>query len=196
VATAIGSLGLAAGGTAGGPLVTAITGDPALAGVPVALLVIGSPAAALLISRRSVRAGRTASLALGYVAGGLGALVVVAAAALGSAGAMLAGSTLLGSANAAVFLTRYAAAEAVPERARGRALGGVLMATAVGCCGQPEPPGPRRRGGARALGLPRLAGLYVVAPVAFSAAAAVLAVIPAPPAPAAGALTRTRSARR
>jgi hypothetical protein len=47
VATAIGSLGLAAGGTAGGPLVTAINGDRALAGVPVALLVIGSAAAAL-----------------------------------------------------------------------------------------------------------------------------------------------------
>jgi MFS family permease len=179
-ASGIGSLGLAAGGTAGGPLIAAISGDRALAGLPVALLVIGSAAAALLISRRSARAGRTGSLALGYVAGAIGSLVVVGAAALGSVAALLAGSTLLGAANAAVFLTRYAATDVAAPAARGRALGSVLTATAVGAVTSPNLLGPAGAL-AHALGLPRLAGLYLVAPLAYTTAAAALAAIPAPP---------------
>ena len=82
-------------------------------------------------------AGRGAGLVLGYAIGVLGALVVVAAATLGGFLAMLAGSVLLGGANAAIFLSRYAAADIGGAAARGRALGTVLFATAAGTVAGP-----------------------------------------------------------
>ena len=57
VATAIGAVGLAAGGSAGALLAEDMTGSTAWAGVPLGVLVVGSAASALLISRRTSRAG-------------------------------------------------------------------------------------------------------------------------------------------
>lgn len=173
LATAIGALGLAAGGTAGALLGTALISHTA-AGLPLGLLVAGSAAAALVISRRSARVGRTRSLALGYAAGVVGAALAVLATATRNVALLLLGSTLLGAANAAIFLTRYAAVELGAQHARGRALGTVLAATAVGAVASPNLLGPSGTLAA-ALGLPRLAGLYVVAVVAFGVAAMLLA---------------------
>ena len=50
LATAIGSAGLAAGGTAGALLGAEIAGTEAAAGLPLGLLVVGQAAAALLVS--------------------------------------------------------------------------------------------------------------------------------------------------
>lgn len=111
----MGSTGLAAGGTAGALLGVEITGTEAAAGLPLGLLVVGSAATALLISRRTGRAGRGRSLALGYTLGAIGAALVVIAAVASNLIALLAGSILLGAGNAAIFLTRYAAAEAGSE---------------------------------------------------------------------------------
>ena len=80
---------------------------------------------------------------------------------------MLAGSLLLGGANAAIFLSRYAAADLGGPDARGRALGTVLFATALGTVAGPALLVPTGRL-AEALGLPRLAGLYLVSVAAFA----------------------------
>ena len=71
--TAIGSTGLAAGGTAGALLGAQMTGTEAMAGLPLGLLVVGSAAAAILVSRTTSFMGWRRSLALGYVLGLLGA---------------------------------------------------------------------------------------------------------------------------
>jgi hypothetical protein len=57
---------------------------------------------------------------------------VVAAATVGSFVALLLGSTMLGAGNVAVFLARYAAAEVGGEATRGRALGTLFFAGAIG----------------------------------------------------------------
>jgi MFS family permease len=173
-ATAVGSLGLAAGGTAAALLAVSMTGGEAAAGLPLGALAAGQAAAWLLVARVTGRAGRGAGLVLGYGIGVLGALVVVAAATQGSFPALLAGSVLLGGANAAVFLSRYAAADIGGPAAGGRALGTVLFATTAGTVAGPALLVPTGRL-AQALGLPRLAGLYLVAVVAFAAAALVVA---------------------
>lgn len=173
-ATAIGSVGLAAGGLAGPLLAAGLTGDPATAGLPVGVHVAGSAVGAVLISRLGARLGRSAGLALGYVVGAIGALIVVAAAAGGSLGLLLAGSAVFGVGNASVFLARYAAAEAGSEANRGRALGIVLFAVAAGAVAGPNLLAVSGRL-ATAAGLPRLTGLYLIAVVAFLAAAALLA---------------------
>jgi hypothetical protein len=51
-ATAVGAVGLAAGGSAGALLAEDITGSTTWAGVPLGVLVLGSAAGALLISRQ------------------------------------------------------------------------------------------------------------------------------------------------
>nr|MDP9476870.1 hypothetical protein [Actinomycetota bacterium] len=80
---------------------------------------------------------------------------------------------VLGAGNTADFMTRYAAAEAGGEDARGRALGLIYFATALGAVGSPGLLGPSGDL-ARAVGLPPLAGLYVVAISCFLVAALVL----------------------
>jgi MFS family permease len=172
-------MGLAAGGTAGALLGVELAGTDAAAGLPLGLLVLGSAASALLISRLSNRVGRGSSLALGYVLGSAGAALSVLAAVAGSLAALLVGSVLLGSANASVFLARYAAAEAGGEAAGGRALGVILFSTSVGAVASPLLLGPSGDL-AQATGLPRLSGIYVIAALAFLAAAAMLAGVSRP----------------
>jgi MFS family permease len=176
-ATAIGALGLAAGGSAGALLAEDITGKTALAGLPLGVLVAGSAVSALLISWRTGRAGRTAGLVLGYAIGTGGAALVIAAAVVDDLALLLAGSAALGAANAAIFLSRYAAAELGGETGRGRALGVVFLATAVGAVLSPNLLGPSGDL-AEAVGLPGLAGLYLVALAAFLGAGFLLGALP------------------
>jgi MFS family permease len=182
LATAIGSAGLAAGGTAGALLSVQLTGTEAAAGLPLGLLVVGQAAAAVLVSRRTSRVGRGRSLALGYVLGAVGGTMVVFSALVGSFVLLLTGSVLLGAGNTAVFMTRYAAAEAGGEAARGKALGAVFSATAVGAVASPGLLGPSGEL-ARTVGLPPLAGLYVVAVACFLVAALLLSAASTPAIP-------------
>jgi MFS family permease len=177
VATAIGALGLAAGGSAGALLAEDMTGSAAWAGVPLGMLVLGSAAGALLISRQTSRRGRGPGLALGYAVGVAGAAMVVTAAEIDDFPLLLAGSAALGAANAAVFLARYAAADLGGESGRGQALGIVFFATALGAVASPNLLGPSGDV-AEALGLASLSGLYLVAFVAFGGAALLLAALP------------------
>jgi hypothetical protein len=130
-ATAIGALGLAAGGSAGALLAEDLTGSTAWAGVPLGVLVAGSAASALLISRRTSRAGRLEGLVLGYGVGTVGAVLVIGAAELESLPLLLAGSAALGAANAAIFLTRYVAFGSLGALSLAGALVGVLMLATV-----------------------------------------------------------------
>jgi MFS family permease len=167
LATAVGASGLAAGGTAGALLGVELAGSNAAAGIPLGLLVVGSAAAAPVISYLTPRLGRERSLALGYIVGAVGAEVVVVAAVVESFALLLVGSLLLGAANSAIFLTRYAAADSVRPGVRGRALGTVFFATALGAIASPLLLGPGG-GLAELMGLPRLSGLYLVATAAFA----------------------------
>jgi hypothetical protein len=65
VTSAIGGSGLATGGTAGALLGAQLAGTNGAAGLPLGLLVLGSAASALLISRQTSRVGRGSSLGLG-----------------------------------------------------------------------------------------------------------------------------------
>ena len=174
MATAVGSAGLAAGGTAGGIAARRMTTTDAWVGVPTGLLVAGSALGALMIARRAGRGGRSSGISTGYVIGALGAAGSVAAVGAGSLALLLAASVPLGWGNAAVFFTRYEAAGTAEPGGRGRALGLIFGATAVGAVLSPTLLGP---GGAvaAAIGLPAVAGLYVLAAPCFLAAAAVLA---------------------
>ena len=171
VAQLLGALGLAAGGTAGALLAEDLTGTPASAGLPLAVLVLGSGIGAVAITRLMDHAGRRVGLTVAHLGGALGAAVAVAAAALGYWPLLLAGCALLGGGNAAVMLARYAAADLASRR--GRSISTVVAAASVGAVVGPNLLGPAGAV-ARTLGFPEPTGLFLLAIPAFLAAALVL----------------------
>jgi MFS family permease len=167
----LGALGLAAGGTAGALLAEHLSGGAAAAGLPLAVLVLGSGVGAVVITRVMDRAGRRVGLAAAHLAGARGAAPAVAAAAVSDLLLLLAGCVLLGGGNAAVMLARYAAADLADRR--GRSISTVVAAASVGAVAGPTLLSPAG-GLAGALGLPAPGGLFLLAMPAFLAAAAVL----------------------
>lgn len=175
VATGLASIGLAAGGTGGALLATELAGSTSVAGLPFGLLVAGSAGGAVLISWLTPRTGRAAALAVGYLTGVVGALIVIVGALAALLPLVFVGSVLLGPANASVFLSRYGGADLADDAHRGRGLGLILFATAVGAVAAPNLLAPSGAV-AGALGLSPLAGLYVVSIVVFGAAGVMLLV--------------------
>lgn len=174
LAVALGGFAQSLAGSAGGLLAEDIAGSAATAGLPQAMLVLGSAVGALGISRGSARAGRGAALAGGAGLGLCGCVLVVVGAVAALLPAVLAGSLLFGVGNAAVMLSRYAGAAGVDPAARVSAIAAVLVATTVGAVLGPLFLGPADDAG-RALGLPPLAGCYVAGAVGMGVAAACFA---------------------
>jgi len=174
-ASSLGGLGQSLAGAAGALLAGDVGGAVAVAGLPQASLVVGAAVSALALSRLTVRRGRGAALSTGAVVATSGCLVVAAAALLASLWLVLLGSLLLGAGTTAVMLGRYAAADLGPETSRARSMASVLVATTVGAVAGPNLLGPSS-GLTDTLGLPALAGPYLVAAISFAAAAAILAV--------------------
>lgn len=170
---------MAAGGASGALAATEITGSTGAAGLPLGVLVAGSALGALAISSVTHRVGRRAALSAGYLVGVVGALTTVGAIGMQSLGLLLTGSAGLGVANAAVFLARYAVPDQPGDMHRGRAMGLVLAAAAIGAVAGLNLLGPTGAM-AHAIGLPRVAGLYVVAAPAFVLAAVLLGLNPRP----------------
>jgi MFS family permease len=175
MATVIGSLGLGAGGAAGPLLAADIQGSEAVAGLPLGVLIGGAAVGAIAISRRSSLRGRGSGLSLGYAVGGAGAVVVIGGAVANNLAIVLAGTFMLGGASAAVFLSRYAAAELAGPGARGRGVGTILWAATVGAVASPN---LLALTGwlAALLGLPKLTGLFIIAVPAFLVASAITGV--------------------
>lgn len=177
--SAVAACGLAAGGTAAALIGAEIAGNEVASGVPLGCVVIGSALGALTISRLAAAVGRGRSLAAGYGVGCLGAAVVIIAAQTSNFGLLAAGNLLYGVANAAIFLTRYAAADISGAALRGRAIGLIFLATAIGAVASPALLGPSGDL-ATSLGLAPLAGLYIVALGVFAVAALLLVVLSRP----------------
>ncbi|HWV77298.1 MAG TPA: MFS transporter, partial [Isoptericola sp.] len=132
-----------------------------------------SALAAFLVGRVTQRAGRRLGLGLGFAAGGLGAVGVVAAAALGAVPLLLVSLFVYGAGTSTNLQARYAGTDlAAPDR-RATAASVAMVSTTLGAVAGPnlvEPLG----GLATSLGLPALAGPFLLAAVAFLAAGGTL----------------------
>lgn len=168
--------GLAAGITVGALLAQDMLGGTGLAGVPSALFTIGSAAAAVSVGRISQRFGRRPGLALGYGTGALGSVGVVAAAVADNVVLLLISLFVYGAGTATNLQARYAGADLAAPAHRGRAVSTVLVATTVGAVVGPNlvtVMGDFAEG----LGIPALAGPFILAAIAYAAAGAVLWVM-------------------
>lgn len=169
---ALGSTGHIAAITVATIVAKDLLGSDALAGVPGATVVLGAAFGAVLLSSLMARRGRRAGLVLGYAIGVAGALVATSAVLARSFPLLLVGTMLIGFGNSSNQLSRYAAADMVPQARRASAIGGVVWASTVGSVVGPWLV-PIAGAMALGVGLPELAGPYLV-PVVFVGLAGLL----------------------
>ena len=168
--------GLAAGITVGALLAEQMLGSSRFSGLPTVFFTIGSAAAAVGVGRVSQNLGRRAGLSAGYLVGALGSVGVVVAASLGNV-VLLFGSLLVYGAGVATNLqARYAGADLAAPSRRGRAVSIVLVATAVGAIIGPNLVSLTGTL-ASEVGVPPLAGPFMLAGAAYAAAGLVLWIL-------------------
>ncbi|MFI6412211.1 MFS transporter [Streptomyces sp. NPDC050585] len=167
--------GLAAGVTVGALLAQDMLGSTSLAGLPSALFTAGSALAAVAVGRVSQARGRRPGLAAGYLTGAVGSAGVIAAAALDQALLLFAALFVYGAGTATNLQARYAGADLAAPGHRARAVSTVLVATTLGGVAGPNLAAPTGAF-AETLGLPDLAGPFLLSGAAYALAALVLAV--------------------
>lgn len=136
--------------------------SPALAGLPNTAGVLGTAAGAMAVGRWTACLGRAHALRSGYGVGVAGGALTALAAVGAPVALLFVGMFLLGVGNAASLLSRYAAADVVPPSRRAWAMSTVIWASMVGTAGGPFLMAPSQSF-ARGLGLPALAGPFMLA---------------------------------
>jgi MFS family permease len=170
---ALGSTGHIAAVTVATIVATHIAGGTtALSGAPTATVVLGAAAGASSLSWLMVRRGRRVGLAAGYAVSVVGAVVATLAVITSSLPILLVGTVLIGFGNSSNQLSRYVAADLASPDRRASAIGLVVWGATIGAVAGPNLVAPAGRV-ALALGLPELAGPYLV-PIVFVGAAALL----------------------
>ena len=166
--------GLAAGITVGALLAQDMLDSTGWSGLPSALFTFGSAGAALAVGRLSQRWGRRPGLSAGYAAGAIGSLGIVAAAVLDNVALLFVALLVYGSGTATNLQARYAGADLAHPDHRARAISTVLVATTLGAVAGPNLVGVLGDVAA-AIDVPRLAGPFLLAALAYGSAAAVIA---------------------
>jgi MFS family permease len=166
--------GLAAGVTVGALLAQEMLGT-SLAGLPSALFTAGSAVTAVAVGRISQTRGRRPGLATGYLTGAVGSAGVITAAALDNPVLLFLSLFVYGAGTATNLQARYAGADLAHPARRARAVSTVLVATTLGGVAGPNLAAPTGTF-AETLGLPRLAGPFLLSGAAYVLAALVLAV--------------------
>ncbi len=172
-AQSLGSAGFIAIATVSSIVGASLSGNPALAGLPSAVYLLGSAAAALLLGMIMDRFGRRGGMALALLFGITGSAFAVVAIISESFGLFLASMAVMGVAQAGLQLGRFAAAEVNPPDQRGRAISRVVFGGAVGAVLGPLFVGPTGRFAAQ-VGFNELAGPFGVAMILFVIAAVVI----------------------
>ncbi len=137
------------------------------AGVPTAVYLLGAALAAYLWGYVNDLIGRRGGLSLGLVLGVIGSGVAFYSIVAGSFALFLVGMVFNGTAQAAVQLGRFAAAEVYPPEARGRAISNVVIGGTFGSILGPMLVGPAGVW-ARRVASEELAGAYAVSLVLFA----------------------------
>lgn len=176
ISQVLGGAGLAAGITVGALLAEEMLGTSSLAGLPVGLFTLGSALSAFLVGRVSQRAGRRVGLGAGFAAGGLGAAGVVLAAVTANVVLLFASLFVYGAGTATNLQARYAGTDLALPAERGKAISVALVSTTFGAVAGPNLVEPLGRL-ATSLGIPPLAGPFLLAGAAFLAAGAVLVAL-------------------
>lgn len=170
-----GGAGLAAGVTVGALLAQDMLGSDSFAGIPAALLTLGSALAALLVGRLSQRFGRRLGLATGFLSGGIGAIGVVLAAVLQNVPLLFLSLLIYGAGTATNLQARYAGTDLAGPKQRATAVSVAMVSTTFGAVAGPnlvEVMGTF----ATSIGVPALAGPFILGAAAFTLAGLVFLI--------------------
>jgi MFS family permease len=170
----IGGVGVTIGLSVGA-LLAAKMGGAGVSGLAASAVVVGAALIAVPATRIMRAGGRRPGLVFAYLIGLLGAVVVVAGAAIDRLALVFLGTFLFGGATAANLQARYTAVDLAEPRERGRQLSLIVWATTVGAVAGPiaAPFADRAVSG---LQLPEYAGPFAMSAAAFALAALLLQI--------------------
>lgn len=161
LAQVLGGIGIGAGVSMGSLMAFGVTGDKSLSGISGTVGALSTALLAGPMVALAMRYGRRLSLTAGWAMAAIGCLVQVAALALTNLPLLILGLLVFGAGQAANLQSRFAAADIERPHLQALSLAVVVWATTIGIVLGPNLAGP---GGAlgRALGLPDLAGAYLI----------------------------------
>ncbi|MDP1421524.1 MFS transporter [Peribacillus simplex] len=171
-----GGAGLAAGVTVGALLAQQMLGTDAFAGIPSGLFTLGSAGAALIVGRLSQRYGRRTGLTAGFMIGGLGAIGVITAAIINSVFLLFASLLIYGAGTATNLQARYAGTDLANNKQRATAISITMVFTTFGAVVGPNLVNVMGDF-ALSIGIPSLAGPFILSAAAFILAGLVLFVM-------------------
>ena len=170
---AFGGIAVAGSLPAGSLLAASIADSAAAAGFAQTFGVVGAAIMALPLARIALQKGRRTALSFGYGLGAVGAVIVIIAAIQRNLALIYVGAAFVGVASAAGYQARYAATDLAEPAHRARALAWVVWAGTLGAVLGPNLLNVSGNIGL-SLGLPQLAGPYVLAGVTLAIATLVL----------------------
>ncbi|HEX9388239.1 MAG TPA: MFS transporter [Anaerolineales bacterium] len=161
------SAGFIAASTINAIIGAKLGGNASFAGVPSAVYLLGAAFAASAWGYIMDRIGRRNGIVSGLMIGVIGNALVLFAIVNSSFPIFLIGMVLMGIANAAVTLSRFAAAEVNPPEKRGAAISNVVLGGTFGAVVGPLLVGPMGNF-VRTLGMDELTGAYLATLILFA----------------------------
>ncbi|WP_340035149.1 MFS transporter [Bacillus sp. FSL K6-0993] len=171
-----GGAGLAAGVTVGALIAQQMLGTDAFAGLPSALFTLGSAGSALIVGRLSQRYGRRTGLSAGFMIGGLGAIGVIMAAIINSIFLLFISLLIYGAGTATNLQARYAGTDLANRKQRATAVSITMVFTTFGAVAGPSLVNVMGDF-ALSIGVPSLAGPFILAAAAYILAGVVLFIM-------------------
>jgi MFS family permease len=172
-AQVFGGIGTGATVSIGSILAVELSGSSAWAGAVATVMTLGAALAALPLAGLADRRGRRVGQVTGLSAALAGAVLIVLSVVSGIFVLLLLGAAGIGVGTAASLQARFAAVDLAHAEHRGRALSAVVWAVTVGAVAGPNLIQPGAVVG-QALGLPPVAGPFVIAAAGLLLASALL----------------------
>lgn len=167
--------GLGAGAvvSVGSLLAVELSGSEVWAGSITTTMTLGAAIASIPLARLARARGRRAALSTGLLLATAGAIGVILAAVTGLFAILVLAGALIGVGNAVNLQARFAATDLSKPQHRGRDLSIVVWMSTIGAVAGPNLIGVGD-GIAESIGIPSLAGLFVIAAAGMAAGMAVL----------------------